>query len=338
MPSASQFIAALPKVELHVHLVGSASVDTVLDLARRHPDGGVPTERVDLDHFYRFRDFAHFIAVYFAVNGLVRTADDVEALTFGVAGELAAQQVRYAELTVTPDAHLMVGIEPDGLAAALTSARNRAHDVLGIELAWIFDIPGELGVLSGERTIDCVEEFAPPGSVGFGRGGPEVGVPRAQFAGSFARARALGLASVPHAGETTDPETVWESIRELGAQRIGHGIAAARDPELMRYLVDHGIALEVCPTSNLCTRAVADLASHPLPDLIRAGVTVTVNSDDPGMFSTTLNREYALVHESIGLSLDELIELALAAVRVSYCSDELRRRLAAEIDAYCGRG
>jgi aminodeoxyfutalosine deaminase len=335
---ASPFIAGLPKVELHVHLVGSASVDTVLELAREHPDGGVPTERADLEGFYQFRDFAHFIAVYIAVNGLVRTADDVEALTFAVAGDLAAQQVRYAELTVTPDAHLLVGIEPDGLASALDSARNRARDVLGIELAWIFDIPGELGIASGKRTIDWVEAFAPTGSVGFGLGGPEVGVPRAQFSEIFARARALGLSSVPHAGETTGPETIWESIRELGAQRIGHGIAAARDPELMAYLVDHGIALEVCPTSNVCTRAVADLASHPLPDLIRAGVTVTVNSDDPGMFSTSLNREYALVHETIGLSLDDLTELATAAVRVSFCAADVRQRLLAEIDLYSGPG
>ena len=336
MREASLFIAGLPKVELHVHLVGSASVDTVLELAREHPDGGVPTERADLERFYQFRDFAHFIAVYIAVNGLVRTADDVEALTFAVAGDLAAQQVRYAELTVTPDAHLLVGIEPDGLASALDSARNRARDVLGIELAWIFDIPGELGIASGKRTIDWVDAFAPTGSVGFGLGGPEVGVPRAQFSEIFARARALGLSSVPHAGETTGPETIWESIRELGAQRIGNGIAAARDPELMAYLVDHGIALEVCPTSNVCTRAVADLASHPLPDLIRAGVTVTVNSDDPGMFSTSLNREYALVHETIGLSLDDLTELDRAAVRVSFCSADVRQRLLAEIDLYSG--
>jgi aminodeoxyfutalosine deaminase len=336
MTSASHFIAGMPKVELHVHLVGSASVDTVLDLARKHPDLGVPTNRSDLKRFYQFRDFARFIDVYMAVNELVRTADDVQALTFGVAGELAAQQVRYAELTVTPDAHLLVGIEPDGLAAALDSARNQARDLLGIELAWIFDIPGELGLASGERTIAWVEKFAPPGSVGFGLGGPEVGVSRAQFAEAFARARALGLASVPHAGETTGPETIWESIRSLGAQRIGHGIAAARDPELMTYLVDRDIALEVCPTSNVCTRAVRDLASHPLPALIRAGVTVTLNSDDPGMFSTSLNQEYVLAHESFGLTLDQLVDLARAAVRVSYCPDDLRRRLIAEIDAYAG--
>jgi aminodeoxyfutalosine deaminase len=338
VPEARTFITGLPKAELHVHLIGSASVDTVLQLARKHPEGGVPTERGELEGFYQFHDFAHFIAVYIAINGLVRTADDVEALTFGVAGDLAAQQVRYAEVTVTPDSHLLLGIEPDGLATALDSARKRARDVLGIELAWIFDIPGELGITSGLRTIDWVERFAPAGSVGFGLGGPEEGVSRAQFAEVFARARGLGLASVPHAGETTGPETIWESIRELGAVRIEHGISAARDPVLMAYLVDHGIALDVCPTSNVCTRAVANLASHPLPDLVRAGVTVTVNTDDPGMFSTSLSHEYMLVHQSMGLSLDDLTELARDAVRVSFCSADVRQRLLAEIGAYAGPG
>jgi aminodeoxyfutalosine deaminase len=338
VPDARAFIAGLPKAELHVHLVGSASVDTVLQLAHKHPEGGVPTERGELERFYQFHDFAHFIAVYIAVNGLVRTADDVEALTFGVAGDLAAQQVRYAELTVTPDSHLLLGIEPDGLAAALESARSRARDILGIELAWIFDIPGELGIASGQRTIEWVERFAPAGSVGFGLGGPELGVPRAQFSEVFARARALGLASVPHAGETTGPETIWESISQLGAERIGHGISAVRDPELMAYLVDHGIALDVCPTSNVRTRAVADLMSHPLPHLIHEGVTVTLNSDDPGMFSTSLNHEYALVHESMGLSVDDLTELSRAAARAAFCSADVRRRLLAEIAAYAGSG
>ena len=244
-PSTRAFVAGLPKAELHVHLVGSASVPTVLELARRHPERGVPTDPDALAAFYRFTDFAHFIDVYIAVNSLVRTAADVEALIVGIAADLADQNVRYAELTVTPDAHLLVGIEPDGIAEALTRARARARTDHGVQLAWVYDIPGELGVESGERTIDWVERFAPEGSVGFGLGGPEIGVPRAPFAPVFARARALGLASVPHAGETTGPETVWSAVRDLEAVRIGHGIAAAHDRELMAYLAAHDIPLEV---------------------------------------------------------------------------------------------
>ena len=223
------WLAGLPKVELHVHLVGSASVPTVLELARRHPDGGVPTDEQALRDFYAFTDFAHFIEVYIAVDSLVRTADDIEAVATGVLADLAAQQVRYVELTVTPDSHLLKGVEPDGVAEALVRARARARSEHGLEVGWVHDIPGELGLESGERTIDWVERWAPEGTVGFGLGGPEIGVPRPQFADVFARARAIGLASLPHAGETTGPQTIWDAVRLLGAKRIGHGIAAAQD-------------------------------------------------------------------------------------------------------------
>lgn len=328
------FIAGLPKAELHVHLVGSASVPTVLELARRHPDGGVPTDEMALTGFYAFTDFAHFIDVYIAVNSLVRTADDIEAMAVGVLGDIARQNVRYVELTVTPDSHLMMGIEPDAVAEALVRARTTARERLGLEVGWIFDIPGENGLPSGERTIDWVERWAPEGSVGFGLGGPEIGVPRAQFAGVFARARALGLASVPHAGETTGPQTVRDAVELLGAQRIGHGITAAGDPALMADLAARGIALEVCPTSNIRTRAVPSLAEHPWRTLVDAGVTVTVNSDDPGMFATTLLAEYRVVHDVFGVSPLGLAELARTALDVSYAPGDVKARIRAEIDAY----
>ena len=143
------FIAGLPKVELHVHLVGSASVPTVIELARRHPDCGVPTDAAELRRFYEFTDFAHFIRVYIAVNALIRTPDDLRALTYGTARDLASQNVRYAEVTVTPDSHLLMGIKPEAIGPALTEARSQARTDFGIELGWIFDIPGELGLESG---------------------------------------------------------------------------------------------------------------------------------------------------------------------------------------------
>jgi len=329
----TSFIAALPKAELHVHLVGSAPVETVLRLAWRHPDRGVPVDEADLRRFYEFTDFAHFIDVYIAVNSLIRTAIDVEDLIVGVANGLAGQNVRYAELTITPDSHLLMGIEPDAVAEALTNARRRALADDNVALAWIYDIPGELGLASGERTIDWVERFAPAGSVGFGLGGPEIGVPRPQFADVFARARALGLASVPHAGETTGPQTIRDAIDDLGAVRIGHGIAAAQDPELMQYLAENDVALEICPTSNVCTRAVASLEEHPFPVLRDAGVPLTLNSDDPGMFDTTLNAEYAIAGATFGLTPGELADLARAGVRYSFADAATKSALAAGIEA-----
>ncbi|MDQ3628173.1 MAG: adenosine deaminase [Actinomycetota bacterium] len=332
--SIAELVDGLPKTELHVHLVGAASVDTVLDLARRHPDAGVPTDRSALEAYYAFTDFAHFIDVYISVTSLVRTPRDIESLVVGAARDMEGQNVRYAELTVTPDSHLLMGIAPEAVAEALASGRARARDEHGVELAWVFDIPGELGLVSGERTIDWVEAHAPAGSVGFGLGGPEVGVPRPQFTDVFARARAIGLHSVPHAGETTGPETVWDAVRLLGAERIGHGVASVRDPGLLAHLAAEQITLEVCPVSNVCTKAVDSLASHPLSALLAAGVPVTLGSDDPGMFATTLNAEYMVAHDVLGVGWEGLVDIARTGVRASYATDDLKARLLAEIDAY----
>ena len=328
------FIAGLPKAEIHVHLQGAASVPTVLELSKRHPVPGVPTEETALRDFYTFTDFDNFVDVYVAVNQLVRSADDVEALVVGLGRDLADVQVRYAEVTVTPDSHLDMGIEPDALTSALTRGRAEVLRRYGVSLAWVFDINGALGVPSGIRTVEWAERFLPEGSVGFGLGGPEVGAPRPDYADVFRRAHDLGLMSVPHAGETTGPQSVRDCIHALHAVRIGHGIAAAQDPELMVELVERDIVLEVCPTSNVCTRAVATLAEHPFPVLRDAGVRVTINTDDPGMFDTDLNREYRIAHEVFGLDAAELADLAREAVRASFAPDQRKRAILDEIDAY----
>ncbi|MBO0827419.1 MAG: adenosine deaminase [Streptosporangiales bacterium] len=325
----TDFVHAMPKAELHVHLVGSASVPTVVELARRHPERGVPTDPDALAAFYEFRDFTHFIEVYQKVSALVTTPEDVTALVTGLGRDLAASNVRYAEVTVTPYSHLLAGIEPAAVAQALTEGRRRVAADRGIELAWIFDIPGEYGVPSGRDTLAWVERHAPEGTVGFGLGGPEVGVERAQFADVFAAARAAGLHCIPHAGETTGPETVWSALRDLGAERIGHGVGSADDPRLVEYLAAERIPLEMCPTSNVCTGAVARIEDHPLPRLLRAGVPVTLNTDDPGMFATDLNREYDVALDVLGLTLTELRTLAGNAIDAAFCSTETKAKLRA---------
>jgi aminodeoxyfutalosine deaminase len=329
-----EFVRGLPKAEIHLHLQGAASVPTVLELARRHPDAGVPTEATKLREFYAFTDFAHFIEVYFSVNGLIRTAADVQALVTGLGRDLAQVQVRYAEVTVTPDSHLMMGIAPEAVAAALEQGRAEVLAEHGVELAWIFDIPGEFGLDSAVRTLEWVQRHRPEHSVGFGLGGPEIGVSRSQFRDVFARAIDLGLHSVPHAGETTGPQTIRDSLDLLGAVRIGHGISAAQDADLMAELVDRGIALEVCPASNVRTRAVPRVEDHPFTILRAAGVKVTLNTDDPGMFDTDLNREYLTANRVFGLNAAELTDLARAGVDASFAGAETRARLLAEIDEY----
>jgi aminodeoxyfutalosine deaminase len=327
------FISALPKVELHVHLVGSASIDTVLSLARRHPERGVPTEAEALTEFYEFTDFAHFIEVYIKVNNLVTTSADVIDLMLGLAADLARNNVRYAEVTVTPVAHLVTGIEPDELAEALENSRRQARERYGLELAWVFDIPGGYEQPASLDTITWALRHRPAGTVGFGLGGAEIGHPRADYRESFDKARDAGFRLVPHAGETTGPETIWSALRDLHAERIGHGTSAVADPALLAHLAEHNIAVEVCPTSNIRTRAVPTLAEHPLPAMLAAGVPVTLATDDPGMFHTDLNREYLLCHEHFGMGRAELAGLARTGVRASFAPDDLKTSLLAEIDA-----
>lgn len=328
-------IAGVPKAELHVHHVGSASPQTVARLAQRHAGATpVPQDPAQVADYFTFTDFAHFIEVYLTVVDLIRDAEDVATLTYDIGADLAAQNVRYAELTLTPYSTVTRGIPAEAFCEAVEDARARVARDHGTELRWCFDIPGEAGLASAEVTLDIALRQRPDGLISFGLGGPEIGVPRPQFAPYFDAARAAGLRSAPHAGETTGPRTVWDAINTLGAERIGHGIAAVDDPTLLAHLIEANIALEVCPTSNVCTGAVASLAEHPLPQLVAAGVPVTINSDDPPMFSTTLVGEYAVAADLLGLDTGGVIDLAKASVRHSFLDDAGKRTLLSEIDEF----
>jgi adenosine deaminase/aminodeoxyfutalosine deaminase len=329
------FIAGLPKAELHVHHVGSASPRIVAELAARHAGATpVPADPEAVQAYFTFTDFRHFIEVYLSVVDLVRTPEDVWTLTYEVARDMAAQHVRYAELTLTPYSSIVRGIPAEAYCEAVEDARAAARRDHGVQLSWCFDIPGEAGLPAADLTLDVALRLRPDGLISFGLGGPEAGVPRAQFAPHFAQARAAGLHSVPHAGESTGPETIWDSLHHLGADRIGHGIAAATDPALLEHLRATGIPLEVCPTSNVCTRSVPSLAEHPLPALVAAGVQVSINSDDPPMFATTLTREYAAAAQLLGLDAAGVAALAQAAVRHSFLDAPSKQALHSEIDGY----
>jgi len=330
------FIAGLPKAELHVHHVGSASPRIVSELAARHPDSKVPTDPEALVDYFTFTDFAHFIDVYLSVVDLIRTPEDVRLLTYEIARDMARQRIRYAELTITPFSSTRRGIDEAAFMDAIEDARKAAETDFGTVLRWCFDIPGEAGLESAEETVRLAttDTLRPEGLVSFGLGGPEIGVPRPQFKPYFDRAIAAGLHSVPHAGETTGPETVWDALTDLRAERIGHGTASARDPKLLAHLAEHRIALEVCPTSNIATRAVRTLDEHPVKEFVRAGVVVTVNSDDPPMFGTDLNNEYAVAARLLDLDERGLAALAKNAVEVSFLDGPGKAALAAEIDTY----
>jgi aminodeoxyfutalosine deaminase len=335
----STFVRGLPKAELHVHHVGSASPAIVSELAQRHP-GTVPSDPAELEKFFAFRDFAHFIEVYLAVVELVRTPDDVRLLTYEIAREMReVQQVRYAELTCTPYTSVLPddpdhGIPIEAYTEAIEDARIAAERDFGIVLRWIYDIPGESGMPAADATLSFATNQRVDALVGFGLGGPEIGVSRPQFKPHFDAARRVGLHSVPHAGETTGPETVWDALQILGAERIGHGTSAARDERLLAHLAERAIPLEVCPSSNIATRAVASLDEHPITAFRDAGVPITVNSDDPSMFGTSLNQEYEIAARLLGLDAVGIADLARAAVGASFAPEDLKVSLLDEIDEY----
>ncbi|MBB1242063.1 adenosine deaminase [Streptomyces durbertensis] len=334
MTDLTAFIAGLPKAELHVHHVGSASPRIVAELAARHPGAKVPDDPDALAEYFTFRDFAHFVEIYLSVVDLIRDAEDVRLLTYEVAREMAGQNIRYAELTVTPYSSTNRGIPDRAFVEAIEDARVAAEKELGVVLRWCFDIPGEAGLPAAEETARIACELQPEGLVSFGLGGPEIGVPRPQFKPYFDRAIAAGLRSVPHAGETTGPETVWDALTSLRAERIGHGTSSTRDPRLLEHLAERRVPLEVCPTSNIATRAVTDLEQHPLKEMVAAGVLVTINSDDPPMFGTDLNTEYHIAARLLGLDAAGVAGLAKNAVEASFLDEVGKKALRAEIDGY----
>ena len=298
--SLTAWIAGLPKAELHVHHVGSASPRIVSGLAERHP-GTVPADPELLRDFFAFRDFAHFIEVYLAVVDLVRTGEDLRYLTYEVAREMAqGQSLRYAELTCTPFTSVAAGIPIEAYVEAIEDARAAAERDFGLVLRWIYDIPGESGLPAADDTLRYALEHAPDGLIGFGLGGPEQGVPRPQFEPHFAAARAAGLRSVPHAGETTGRDRLARPTaagcradrpRHLRRSRPGAARVPRRDRDPARGLP---VVQRRHPGGRLPRRP-------PAPPFVAAGVTVTINSDDPPMFGTDLNQEYGVAARLLGL-------------------------------------
>jgi aminodeoxyfutalosine deaminase len=325
------FLFAVPKVDLHLHLVGSASPTTVAQLATRSPHVGVPIEPDSIRRYFEFKDFPHFIDVYTTVVALVRTSEDIADLVDGAAADLAAQNAPYAELTVSPYGHMLAGVPYEEIVEGITVGLQRAVN-RGVELGIVFDTPGEYGVIGAETTIACIERQPPPGLIGFGLAGAEAGVDRSLYVDAFDRARALGLHSLPHAGEGDGPASIWAALGFLRAERIGHGVRAVEDPRLLAHLVDHQIPLEVCPSSNVCTKVFSDLASHSIAQLMAAGAFVTINTDDPPMFSTTLTDEYLRVAETFALDITQVSQLVVNGINASFLPAPRKRQLRATVE------
>lgn len=332
--SLETYLQAIPKAELHVHLEGSILPQTLLTLAE-HNHVSLPAATVErLRDWFRFRDFPHFVDIYVAITRCLRTMEDYELIAHEFGAEMARQNIRYAEATFTPATHNALGVPFDVYFAGLTKGRERAMSDFGVEINWIFDIVRDNpDPKHPEYTLWAAIEGMKHGVVSLGLGGYEAPHPPDAFAPWFERAREAGLHTIPHAGETGGPESVWSAIRLLKAERLGHGVRSIEDPTLIEYLAESGIPLEVCPTSNIKLNLFPDIEHHPMRRLYEAGVAVTINSDDPPLFNTTLNQEVALLHSGFHFDLDTIDEIILNGVRYSCLPPDRKDAMLADFQA-----
>ncbi len=332
--SIEQFITAMPKVELHVHLEGSIQPETVLALARRH-DVTLPANTVEgLRDWYQFVDFPHFVEIYLQVSACIRTPDDIELIAREFLAGQARQNIRYSEVTYTAYTHYATkGLAFEDQLAALNRAAAWGDSEFGVRMGLIIDIPRMVGLDAGLLTADWAIAARGRGGVALGLGGIEVGNPPERFAPAFERAYAAGLPIIPHAGETVGSASIWNALRFAHPVRIGHGVTCIDDPALVAELRERQIPLEVSPTSNVCLGVVPSLAQHPLPRLLDAGLYVTINSDDPPMFNTTLTDEYLTVAQTFGLGAAEIERLVMNAVYATLLPSDEKAALAARFAA-----
>lgn len=321
------FIRQMPKVELHVHLEGSIQPATLLTLAERNH---VPLPVNDLEglrSFYHFADFDHFIRVYITISGCLKTVADFDLIAYELGSEMARQRILYAEVTFTPHTNVVnTGLPFDEIMAGLNAGRLRAQAEFGVEMRWVLDIVRD-DPDSRHQVAEWAISAQDQGVVGLGLGGTERDHPPEWFADVYAVAREAGLHSVPHAGEVAGPASVWKALETLGAERIGHGVRSVEDPDLVAYLREHQVPLEVCPTSNVCLGTYGSYAEHPLRELWEEGLYITVNSDDPPMFNTDLVREYEVLVDQMGFTGQELERLSLNALQASFLPQERKAAL-----------
>jgi aminodeoxyfutalosine deaminase len=308
-PFLSDRIASLPKAELHLHLEGSIQPATVCALTARH---GIVITEEEVRQRYAYRDFPEFIEAFKWVTSFLREPQDYALIACDLAEHLLSQRVVYAEVTLSIGVMLLRKQRPEANFEALLRA-TEPFESRGLRFRWVFDAARQFGADAALQVVESAKRCNSRAIVAFGIGGDELRVPTKEFRPMYDRAGEIGLHRLMHAGEVGGPEKIREAIEILGVERIGHGIAAIHDPALMDLLAERKIPLEICPASNMMTAALArqlrrenvTMEDHPLPKLLRQGIPVVLSTDDPAMFHTTLNEEYANAAR-MGLQEDEL--------------------------------
>jgi aminodeoxyfutalosine deaminase len=333
------FIARLPKVELHLHLEGSLRAETLREMAEGKSwlKGKVAewiSERTR--DSYCYGSFQKFLVAFGLVSLLLEGPQDYALATTRLMEWLAEQNVRYAEITLSAGVILWKKQSVEATFEAIAAAAEEAGKRCGVRVAWIFDGVRQFGVDHVRQVLGFAGRFRSQGVVAFGIGGDEARGPAELFTDIYREARDLGLHVTAHAGEAAGPESVRSAVELLGAERIGHGLTAVRDPEVMALLRERRVPLEVCPTSNVATGLLARFEDHPLPQFLAAGLAVTLNSDDPAMFGTSLQREFEQVATHFALSRRQILGLCKEAMRATFLPAEEQQKLLAELTRASG--
>jgi aminodeoxyfutalosine deaminase len=316
---SESFFTALPKAELHVHLEGSIEPATLMELAARH---GVALTLEDTAPRYAPGTFDQFIENFIWITSFLRGPEDYALIARRFAESMQRQNVLYAEVTLSIGVMFRRNQDP---AANFSALRDAAAEVPGVQLKYIFDAVRQWGAAPAMEVARIAVDLRSPDIVAYGIGGDELGLPTIDLRPVYEFVASHGMHRLIHAGEIGGPEIVRESVELLGVERIGHGIAVMRDERTMDFIAARNITLEVCPTSNLRTgalarhigRPTAGYEQHPLPFFLRRGLPVTLSSDDPAMFETTVSDEYRHMHR-MGLTPGELVRLAEASFHYAF--------------------
>ncbi len=324
MSNPSPF-AALPKVELHLHLEGAIPLPALWELVGKY--GGAPDlpDLAALERHFVYRDFPHFIDTWVWKNQFLRTYDDFTYIAEQVARHLAAQNIRYVEAFFSPADFARHGLRPQGLAEAIRAGLQR---VPAVEVALVGDFVRDMGPERAAVTLEELHEARAYGIIGVGIGGSEQDYPPNLFTAVYERARALGFHTSAHAGEAAGAASIWGALRSLRVERIGHGTRAEEDPALLDYLAERQVPLEMCPISNVRTGVVPSVAAHPLRRYVEHGLLVTVSSDDPAMFGNSLAQEYQALVDELGLTRADIRTLILNGIHASWLPEARKAELA----------
>ena len=328
-PPPNAFIRQLPKAELHLHLEGAVEPATLLELRKHHGEQATLPETESL---FRYTDFPSFLMVFKEVSAHLRGPDDYELVTYRLMQRLKEENVLHAEVYVAVGVCLYRKQDFSAIFEGLERGRARGARDFGVSLLWIFDATRHFGVEEAQKVFELAVHYKSRHVVGIGIGGDEIKAPPELFRGAYAYAEDHGLRLTAHAGETGPAESIWGALN-LHAERIGHGLTAAHDPDLIEELAYRQIPLEVCITSNLRTGVCKSLPEHPVKNYFDQGIMVTLNTDDPALFGTSLAREYQVAQEAFGFSDEHLRELARNSFEASFLPAEKKLELLSLFDA-----